>query len=57
MYCSLSFISTDASCEPQMPSEAQGKLKRKCGNARKGKIIRTLTSTLCKSAVGRTVFE
>ena len=30
-YCSPSFISTDASCEPQMSSEAQGSLKRKSG--------------------------
>ena len=30
-YCSPSFISTDASFEPQMPSEAQGKLKRTSG--------------------------
>ena len=30
-YSSPSFILTDASCEPRMPLEAQGKLKRKSG--------------------------
>ena len=45
MYCSPICISTDASCEPQMSSEEQGKLKRKSREYLKGRIVRILTST------------